>query len=72
MEKLESELAEKQKVQAKAQAALTNKKDTVKQEQKKLQQLKKQQKSVSINFLEIMNLCVKSRCLSCIQIPGFI
>ena len=63
MQKLEVALHEKQKEEAKAKSTLTNKNDTLKAEQKKLNQLNKQLSNVghyfNINNFEInrLDLC---------------
>ncbi len=75
MTKLTEMLTERQKADAKSQSTLNNKKDTLKAEQKKLNQLKKQHSNVSqsstdfnINHIlkvwfalyVLWNLCVKT------------
>ena len=47
MEKLESELGESQKVDAKAQSNLSHKQEALKSEKKKLKDLEKQMNAVS-------------------------
>lgn len=51
MQKLEEALHEKQKEEAKAKSALANKNDTLKAEQKKLNQLNKQLSNVSYSYI---------------------
>lgn len=51
LKKLEEELSERQKADAKTQSALSHKEDDIKSEKKKLEQLEKQHGKVSGYFL---------------------
>ena len=66
IEKLENEVTERQKEDAKASSSLTSKKDTLKAEQKKLIQINKQFTNVSYRVYSIFQLCPATYC----SVPG--